>query len=472
MPRRGLQVLRRWTMLLLVVGLVAAWMADRQLKRWPGPGYVRAGEVQITTGDWPGFWQGILSTPAGKDVAQALSRQVHGLERDVRLASGVRPTPSRWSLWLGDRIVVSCTGDTWLACLRPGLLYHGCRTALGLLGMLPSHPDGFDRYGETFAAEHEGFLLISNAPWRPEELHPAAEAPPSDATATLQLTLSSTSPPAHTHVLLHAQPGLPFEVECTRTPPTSRKPFARPRRKSPEATAPLVELSIENVDDYQGLSLWPCLRPFLPASPEAMWTDWFTPNLPGPLAPKLLGQQYAARLALFDLPSSAGRILPHAGVSLMRRDGAWAQHPLLNDSIRPPLTRIPYSWGDIDGFLLPILGEDFTYACATQGPWAHWANPPGGLPALLLEDAPAAASGSALEARVDWEGLANAMEAHLRGLQRLGLLEGDPRAFEVDYGCWTQALAALGRAELSSVDTAAPEALVLRGRLAVRGLLP
>lgn len=464
--------MRLGAMLLVLLGLLAAWLEDARLKRWPTPGYALLGEALLVTEDWPGFWQELLATPAGKDVSQALSRQVHELERDVRLASGVRPTPTRWSVWLGDRIVLSIDGDRWLACVRPGLLYRGYRAALSTLGTLPPPVDGLDQFGDVFAAEHEGFLLVANTPWRRDDLQPAPELPPADLNPTLGVTLGTKTPSTQLHLTLHARSGIPFEMECARTSPANRQPFARPRRKTDNADPPLVDIAIENIDDYQGLSLWPVIAPHLSDAPGELWSMLFTPHLPKNLAPKILGNQYAARFALFDLPSSAGELLPHAGVSLMRRDAPWSQHPLFSDSIRPPLTRVPYTWGDAEGFLLPILGEDFTYACVTQGPWAHWANPPRHLAALLLEDAPAAATGPALEAHVDWAGLAAAFEAHLRDMQRLGRLEGDPRAFEVDYGCWTQALAALGRAELASVDNAAPDTLVLRGRLAARELTP
>lgn len=146
MRRRWNRPLKVGAVLLLLLGLLAAWLEDARMKRWPTPGYALLGEALLATGDWPGCWQELVATPAGKGVSKALSRQIHGLERDVRLASGVRPTPTRWSLWLGNRIVVSIDGDRWLACVRPGLLYRGYRAALSTLGILPPPVDGLDHF--------------------------------------------------------------------------------------------------------------------------------------------------------------------------------------------------------------------------------------------------------------------------------------------------------------------------------------
>jgi hypothetical protein len=258
--------------------------------------------------------------------------------------------------------------------------------------------------------------------------------------------------------------GLPVTAEFSRKPPPPRQPIAWPAATTEDALDnAIVACQIEDLDAYQDLSFhvlfWPDIAGSL----------WWQGSLPPPeIAFDPAGKHYAAHLVLFDLPASAGEMLLHTGASFYRREGPWDAHPYATDTAHPPLARIPYAWNTVEGFLLPLLGEDFTFGCAVQGNWAHLANPKENLARLLVEEAPPVQAHPAFRARIRWHLLGPAISSALRQRQQLGQLPGDPRAFDADYGCWTDAVKALGTAQLASVDDAAPEMFTVRGELALR----
>lgn len=447
---------------------VSAYLLDAQWKQWPSPGFALEGDVLVASADLPAVWRGVLASEGGDAVAKALSRSRGAAELAVRQATGIRPTPIRWSAWLGDRLVVSRSGAQWLGCFRPGVLLHAALPALRAMGTL-TLLDGAEHFGDLVIRWQDGFLLVSNAPL--SVLSPGPELPPPSTEAPWGYLWLRSQDDATQHPLLLAlagTEGLPLEIswDLVTTPPAS----ALGSNPTPSDPAPaMLEVIARSGDAWENLPLW-ALVAHLAGLPRESVVSAISlqPNLPGDFPYPMPDPALPSRRVLFDLACSEGVLLKHIGSSVYQPEGAWASHPLAALALDPPLQTVPFAWGNTEGLLVPVLGEDFTFGCVLQGAWAHTANLPASIPRLLLKAPGDAGSGPALRVAIDWKQLAPAIKRYLQQRLQLGLLPGDPRAFEVEYAPWTNALEALGRSAFSSVDDAAtPTRMRLRGQLAV-----
>jgi len=469
----------RWKTLvrLGLAGLLAAlgitsYIVDARWKQWPDNGIVLdKSDVVIASEYFPKVWRDVLVSQGGKGVAEALSRQLGDVERAVRLGTGVRPTPIRWKFWLGERVLFSHAGSQWLACARPGLFLRASYWGMQQLGQLELS-EGTTKYGELRLQWREGYLLVSNA--SPTTPVSGPDVPESNGdTAQLHAWLSAPEASARGPIQLRiaGEEGLPIEIAWERdASPPSTLPTGtlRPGDSQADTWQPMVEVTTREGDLWERLPIWD-VAAHLSAKPRAEIIALIspTPNFPVDFPYPKAGGDQATRQVLFDLVESAGQVLKQTGSSVYLGTGVWPAHPMASLALEPPLQLIPFAWGATDGFIAPVLGDDFSFGCALQGSWAHTANPPENLAHLLLPDADAPWAGPEVHIAVDWTELAPALQGVLQKLVNAGKLPGDPRAFEIDYAPWTQALEGLGKTELSSVDDATtPNRIRLRGHLA------
>ena len=124
--KRG--VLRGWRALILAVVLIVAfvWLDGRVKRQASGVGFCPEDATWIAaTDDFGAFWEGVGRTQAVERLRQDWPRPLAGWELAVRQATGIRPTPDRWRLWMGQPLLAAGSPDGKGLCVYPGLLLRG-----------------------------------------------------------------------------------------------------------------------------------------------------------------------------------------------------------------------------------------------------------------------------------------------------------------------------------------------------------
>lgn len=407
--------------------------------------------MTIASEDWPGFWAGLLDTPAGSVAVTALSRQMGAIEREVRLATGIRPTPLRWSVWLGDRALLSVRDGHGLLCVRPGLLMRAAEFA----GLAPLPAAGH----AVAHAWNDGYLLYFFGPREGEVPRAGAALDPEAGGDAPAVQIQFPGEGEGFHLRWEAAPGWPVEITGTGPLPAAARTTAPIPDAAPGA---LLDLLVDAPGRGIETSLLRAMAHAAGIEPAAVTLE---PQVPGELSQNI-ADTHAPLIhkVLFDLQFDGGRPIVHAGHGHCLEGQAWGRHPFAQDALYPPLTRVPYAWDGVEGFLLPLRGHDYTYGCAIQGPWSHTANPPENLAALLLDAGAAPGPAPLFRATLDWRRAADVLGAWFRS-KGTGQ---DPFASEREAGAWVAAVRALGMLHLEAREPAQEDPLRWRlsGRLA------
>ena len=456
MPRRRPSLIRGLGLAFLIALAGVAGVVDARLKTWPDAGRVLSGGAVLASGDWPGFWSAVLRTHAGAGVAKALSREIGAVEREFRFATGIRPTPLRWSIWLGHRLVYSGGGGQHLLCLRPGLLLRAC-LALGLA------PAGSAKAPLEFAWQ-DGYLLVFVGPRGTEAI---AAAPVTSIREPEQPSLQFRLPgePGDLTLAITAVEHLPVTIsgpELASAVAASANPVPIPPACAGAVFDVLVGArGLDAVAAWQRIAARVLPGTLPTASPAAQTLKPLDEALPH-------GRMALERHVLFDVQFDLGQPILHEGRGYCLDGQAWGKHPYENGLHYPPLARIPYEWGETTGFLQPVLGADYTFGCATQGAWAHTANPPQHVEQMLIVPGAESAIPPELLLRLDWGRVAE-IHAAWRRAQRADLGEdGAGKVFEEErtLSAWGDALRALGTLRVEMLADTDSATWRLRGELA------
>ncbi len=155
--------LRGWRML-AALGLVlaAVTILDRRLLD-AAPLYgVRPADATwvLSTGDFPKFWRDLEAGDVFTRVQENWPRPQGELERAVRLATGIRPSPTRWRIWLGERFTVAQSPDGIGYSVYPGILLRAVAYVAQPLGFGVDE-SGVGEYNDIFYAWRDRFLVFS-----------------------------------------------------------------------------------------------------------------------------------------------------------------------------------------------------------------------------------------------------------------------------------------------------------------------
>jgi len=435
MRQRRSNLLRGALGVLLLLVVVVSLVVDDRLKQWPGDGLSLSDGIRVETRDWPGFWAGILKTEAGSAVSKALSREIAALERDVRFATGIRPTPLRWSLWLGNRAVFSNRGAQSVLCVRPGLLLRVCHA----LGLGPT--DDAEKHAEF--AWQEGYLL---AFFGGRDAAPLTAAHPEDKDLTPDTGVSVYFPDSAGRLSLHVSAAENIPIEITGSDGISPVGEVAPVPLSEVARHAIVDLFVDArgraaLDEISKSAAHLGLLPDTKISLAPRVPDALTMSLPW-------DRIVLERRVLFDVQADNGETILHVGNSVCLNAQAWGRHPFETDTLYPPSARVPYDWEGVAGFYLPIRGNDYTFGCAIQGAWAHTANPPTYLPELLVDAGTQPDVPPSFRLRVNWPNVATTFATWYRATY--GNAPGTSEAFALERALttWGDALRALGETRL------------------------
>ncbi len=358
-----LPVARGWLLLLLaLIGAATASVYDRRLKESPHAGFIPAdAAVVVAARDLPTCWDAFLALPTGRTLEPGLRVFFQDFEREVRLRTGIRPTPARWSTWLGRAVLAAQYEGAWGVCVRPGLLLRAA-TAVGLGG-------DTGNYNGIYYAWRDGFLVASgDAAW----VAAARNATPHSGDAPLAVDALALDW-ADGHAVLRLEPGLPVAIALTgaeRLPASGRRP--RLPAVGGETLRPMLSLSAKSYDLLAAIvrrldraasvsTPWIRGRQRLVTALHA-WGAGFDP------LGRRLRRGGALVLALTEVDS--GKPVPTpAGLLVQERgDDGSTIHPL--DGVVAKATTLPGHWAGLEGAQVPLLGPALVL-CTAATP-EHW----------------------------------------------------------------------------------------------------
>ncbi|HIJ73937.1 MAG TPA: hypothetical protein HPP83_07535, partial [Candidatus Hydrogenedentes bacterium] len=136
------------TLALVVVACLVSVHFDLSLKSSSAEGFCPAdAKLVVAASDFAAFWEKAVHCDVGRQATARPPIQFRRLEVAIRNAAGIRPTPVRWRLWLGNRLLAA-TGETGSGlCVRPGLLLRAVHLLRRFLGVEAAE-EGMYRFGD------------------------------------------------------------------------------------------------------------------------------------------------------------------------------------------------------------------------------------------------------------------------------------------------------------------------------------
>lgn len=282
------------------------------------------------------FWERLVQTHAFAKLRDQGVDPFEAWSVDVRKSVGIRPTPDRWPLWLGDQLLMARSAQGIGYCTHPGLLLR----ALSAIHQRFAEPESEDmyRYGVYVYGWREGYLVYSKSA---EYVRAALGAQP------FQMEEGRPSDGAriawNTHprgrVTVHSAKGFPVEgwVRMDVTPRVRglelasswpEKPTAYISGARPEELAGFVEELLKAVPHGENLQpVWDLAYGSLPEN----WSDGI--------------DEYTVAI----LDTDVSQTVPVPEIAMLLRG------PRIG--LDAPDGVIPYEWGGRPGWLRPWLGE-------------------------------------------------------------------------------------------------------------------
>jgi hypothetical protein len=364
----------------------------------------------------PLVWDLLGRSDTGKALTEQAPQRVHAATLAVRKATGIRPTPVRWRVWMGSQALFGWRGDgDWGVCVRPGLVM---RAALLLNRAFTRNDDGVFAWRDLHYAWQSGFLIVSPsiAYVRAARNAPPRSVPEEEVFAD-GVTVYWTQPFAGMAILRLAEGGVEI---------TGRLDTAWPANDPPLQIAdlwpepPVCAVAVRHPEAWGPLL---AAAPGMDAALEAVsrvthpiLTQWKLPSLPEHWNRDI--DEYA--VALLGLDGKGPVPLPTFAAALHNSTLAPQIHPLAGWAVSEHL--LPYAWDQHAGSLIPFLGDAFTLCLAGEAPlWLVSSNEPAmarlaGKTNLALGRATAAA------VRVDCALLADALGTLLRDAAKAEVL--------------------------------------------------
>ncbi|MBI4557437.1 MAG: hypothetical protein HY706_07635 [Candidatus Hydrogenedentes bacterium] len=353
-PRKK-RILRRWAALFLAFSVLAILaIVDSRLKATPEPGYC-PGEPRwvVSANDSGYFLSHLKTTDAVAQFVKEWPQPVVRLHLDFHRITGIRPTPTRWRLWMGKRFLAAGSGDGIGFCVRPGVLLHAVHFIRARLFRADSDAGVF-QYGNHFYAWRDGFVIISESERYVrrslEDAPPALESSQNRAEIRVQrFVLPRAS------IGVQASNGIPVEgwidgqLTGRRTTPLS----------GPEVwpEAPLLSLTISQWSDIT--KLYALAREILPGQRAKTCAEGLVSffgamdfHLPGPNWDRNVDH---IAVALDDFDLSANIPVPELIMTLRSTTPARGPHPL--EALLTNGSALPHEWNEAPGFILPAFGE-------------------------------------------------------------------------------------------------------------------
>lgn len=422
--------LRRWRALLCAVVLFGALaLVDARLKAGEGPGYCPEHTTWIVAAeDLPAFWRGCLESDAVQNLTDEVPNWLGPFELATRRLTGIRPTPTRWSVWMGKAFLAAGSDESVGMCVRPGLLLraaHVCRRVF----RDARAEDGTYAFGPFYYAWRDGFLVLSA---RREYVTASLAA----AGPRIEQSCAPDELRIHSHagweafVRLYGRDGLPVEgwldVDVSHRSTPLTLPNAWPE-------SPMLSVTGTKFRDIRALLAWAMrAAEAVPFRKEAqVLADFFTKQWDLDSLPADWERTVnECSLALMSLDTSSGLPIPEVALIMRLANNAEALHPLraLASDVsaqpdEPPYDiAVPYEWAGNEGWIIPWMGEELALCLGSCQPdWFVTTQEP-----LMSRLAGGLGEGEAVDAdavvRVDWKKLGDCAQALARRAAELELI--------------------------------------------------
>lgn len=415
----------------LIIGL------DHALKSVSDAGYCpEKADWTAFSEDLPFIWESAAQSSAAEVLSEELPLYMHQVELTLRNATGIRPEPFRWKVWMGPEVLVSGKSGQWGFCVCPGVLL---RLAHAVNRMIHPAENGLYRYGKFYYAWRDRFFIAS--PW-PDYVHAAlvvkTGAMPPKITARDSIYLTWNTPikgEMHLRVKAPHVEGQ-FDLAMPPAPDGLQLPDAWPE-------PPMISLTASSLDAPLAI-LYPMIQNtavFQSLQPGAqfIWNRWNLPPLPDTWNRNVL--EYA--WALHSVDTSSILPIPKMALALRTKSSSENHHPFLPLIANEP--PIPSFWNEHAGWIMPWLGEKLSLCLAQTDTLALATSQEPLMARLAGRMNLHPISANALAVRADWAKIGESLSALLRQAASLELIpEKDPHDVEQDLLPIARALTRLG----------------------------
>ncbi len=401
--RRKRKIITGWRVFSLVVAALIAFsiynarfVASAPLRGF----YPDSTTLALSSWDFPTAWRSVQTGPEFKRMREDWPSPFAPLELEARLKTGIRPTPSRWRLWLGNRAVFAIAPEGEGVTAYPGLLLRWGDAIRTKLGARPD-TDGISQYGNNYYAWHNGYLVAS-----PSRAYVLAAL---NNTNALKLVSNDSvlftvqwagEHEGHIHVAKGA--GFPVSGEVKFAVRDGDLPLTLPQAWPGK---PVGTISARDTGDLSRIA---ALLHEAAADVESMAHGleivdtlanvW---RIQSPRAGWNAGVDQVS-IALFDMDTRAGVPIPSAAYTMRYADASPEANPF--EGILDAAYSIPYVWDKNPGTMFPLVGMEFSPCIARSG--REWTLATG--EALMTElaggmaDGPACAPNVDIALRVSW----------------------------------------------------------------------
>lgn len=403
----------------MIALLAAMALFDAHLKSSLTEGYCPTGPRWIiASGNFGLFWKGIVRSDVMSQVRREAGRPFKEFELAVHRATGIRPTPLRWRIWMGNRFLAAGAEEGVGFCVRPGLLLRGVHLIRRFVfGARAEH--GIYQFDQFFYAWRKGFLVVAASPEYVAATLAAAQPPlePSQAPDEIRIHWLGKR---QALLRVRGAEGIPVEGWLHAAVHRRSQPLTL---ADPWPETPLFSIAVSKWEDFQ--TLYTVLDEmvhgnrswgFLTAFGETAWTRWGFGALPA-------GWERAVdqcAFALLNVDTSEVLPIPEAALVLRAKRITRTPHPLR--PLIPAIDAVPAEWQGQAGLIAPLLGEKLALCLARAGPdWFAASQEPVMARLLgMLRDSDEIDADLAL--RMDWRKLGAALEKLARQAHAMELI--------------------------------------------------
>jgi len=411
------------------------------------------------------FWGQALNTEQVQRVRSDWHRAGSDVELSFRNLTGVRPTPSRWRLWMGQRFLASNSDYGYGVCTYPGLLMRSV-SKIHAWVRDPVDSSGVRSYGDLFYAWRDGFLIAS---LDSDYVRASLSSEP--------ILMQTDVPPEAVVIETRVAPIVSIEIRATDEFPITGRIASTVRPRSapmtlPNAwrTPPMAACSATAWQDIasllaiadEGLSRsdrWENIR----STGNELFSTWELSTPPLAWEDDRLDH---CSLVLHDFDITSNVPYPELALIIRSTLPAAGTHPL--ETLLPSdIEAIPYEWGGFPGMLYPMVGAQWAPCLGHMGrDWIGASRER--VMRAITEDL---GDGSPVEAdftvQIDWQQVSNALGKMVMQVEDMELFpemnRDEVRATMVPIA---RALRHLGRTEILGKNIDGTN--VIKGRLARR----
>lgn len=405
----------------LALGLVllaagsAVCGVDRRLKTSETAGFVLpAADWRLEATNLPGCWTRWRDLDPYGAFQKSAPSSLQAVSVAVRKLSGVRPTPQRLRLWLGNHFLIGGDEDGWCLSARPGVALRAASL------FLPAAPDVEARDGQPFWAScaygwRDGFFLLASSRGYLERVIAEGQPVPRSADPGDTIAISwAGNVPGFCRV--SAKDQLPVTFSLERITPAADATLVH-ADGWPDALCwvafhdgstaqALTDMGTALARRVTGDTYWPAV--------ESVWKLWRAAYRPFTFSPQP-GAERA--LGVFEADF-------HADIPAV--ESVWAEQgdggaTLANLAAAAP--RRDHRWNETEGWLFPLPGEARAWAAAYHGGALYVASGESLMPAVLAADTQTPETGVAALA-IRWKPFAQALKGLVRRAATDELLPG------------------------------------------------